>query len=88
VNTFDGKRQHTVEYKVVSTETINTKFGPTECFKVIPRILKSSTKDSGSKVEKVQDVTTWISTDPRHLVMRVESKAFIGSVFSELVEKN
>ena len=84
---FDGKRSHDITYTVEGTETIDTRFGKLKTFKVYPKISKSSGSDSDSKVEKVQQVTAWITTTPDHNVVRIESKVFIGKVFVELVEK-
>lgn len=84
---FDGKREHVISYKVLTKETIDTKFGKQETFRIEPRIEKSSGDPDKTKVEKVQTVTLWIATSPDHTVYRIESKVWLGSVFAELVSK-
>ncbi len=86
---FDGKRRHTIQYKVVGKETIETDFGPKECFKIHPKILKSDKAKADSiQAEKVEKVTVWATASPEHTVMRIESKAWIGSVYAKLVKNN
>lgn len=87
VNVFDGKRKHQISYAVSGKETIKTPFGDREAFVVHPKVQKSTGDKKNSKVEKVQKVTMWLATTPEHNVLRVESKAWIGSVFAELVKK-
>ncbi len=85
VSVFDGKRTHILNWKVVSKETIKIGIGQYNALKLIPRITKSSSKDKKSKVDKVRKVTIWISEDLSHTVLKIESEAFVGSIYAELV---
>jgi hypothetical protein len=88
IKVFDGKRTHWLNWKVLGKEKISTKLGDYDALKVAPRIIKSNETDSKSKVEKVKKVMLWLSDDPAHTVLRIESEAFVGHIFAELVSKN
>ena len=85
VDVFDGKRTHTLYWQVAAKEKIKIGLGQYNTLKLLPRITKSSSKDDKSKVEKVRKVTIWVSDDPSHTVLKIESEAFVGSVYAELV---
>ncbi len=85
VQVFDGKRTHTLYWKVTGKEKVKIGMGEFNALKLMPRITKSSSKDDDSKVEKVRKVTIWVSDDPSHTVLKIESEAFVGSVYAELV---
>lgn len=83
---FDGKRQHVLNYTVLKEERITTSLGTFDTWKVEPRIVPAKQKDTESKVEKVKDVFLWIDKQEPHNVVRIESEAFVGRIFAELVE--
>ena len=88
IKVFEGKREHDIRYEVVSREKLTTKFGELDTFAIIPRVVKSSKGGADKiKVEKVSKVKIWLTTTPEHMIVRVESKAWIGAVFAELVKK-
>jgi len=88
IKVFDGKRVHWLNYKVLGTEKIKIKLGEFDTIKVAPRIIKSSSYEEKGKVEKVRQVTIWMTDSPAHTILRIESEAFVGHIFAELVKKN
>jgi len=83
---FDGKRKHELSYTVLKEERITTGLGTFDTWKVEPRIVPAAKKDKESKVEKVKEVYLWIDKKEPHNVVRIESEAFVGRIFAELVE--
>ncbi|MBZ0270989.1 DUF3108 domain-containing protein [bacterium] len=84
VNVFDGKRRHVLEWTVLGKERVSIKLGVFDAIKIFPRIIKSSTRDDESKVEKVKKVTIWVEDKPAHTVLKIESEAFVGHIYAEL----
>ncbi len=84
---FDGKRTHTLYWKVTSREKIKVPVGEFDAVRVDPKIIRSDYKDKESKVEKVKKIILWLSNDPSHTILRIESEAFVGSIYAELVRK-
>jgi len=84
---FDGKRSHQVEWQVLAKEKIKIGMGEFNALKIRPRITKSSSKDKKSNVEKVKKVTVWVTDDPAHIILKIESQAFVGHIYGELTSK-
>lgn len=87
IRVFDGKRTHTLSWRVVGVERIRIPLGEFEALKVVPRITRSSSRDKRGKVEKVRRVILWISRDPSHTILKIESKAFVGSIYADLTRR-
>lgn len=85
VKIFDGKRQHEASYTCVGAERITTALGEFDTWKVVPRIERSSGKDT--KAEKVKEVVVWIEKAAPHHVVRIESEALWGYIYAELIKK-
>ncbi len=58
----------------VGKETIKTRFGKFNAIKFIPLLIKGTIFQGGEKMN------VWVSDDPNHLVLRVESPISVGSV--------
>lgn len=84
---FDGKRRHDLTYTVMGEEHIKIGLGEFDAWKVWPRIERSSGKDAKSKVNKVRKATIWIDKKPPHHVLKVETEAFVGKIYAELIKK-
>jgi len=63
----------------IGKETIKTKFGKFNAIKLKPLLLKGSIFDGGEKM------TIWVTDDPNHIPVRVESPIIIGSVKIDLM---
>ena len=84
---FDGVRSHEIHYKVIGTEKVKTPLGEFDTYKVIPRIVKSSANAKDSMVDKVMNVTVWMTKTPEHSVVRVESKTRFGAIYAEIIKR-
>jgi len=87
IKAFDGKRSHMVEWRVLAKEKIKIGLGEFDALKIQPRITKSSSKDKKSNVEKVKKVLLWVTDDPAHVILKIESEAFVGHIYGELTSK-
>lgn len=85
---FDGKRRHDLTYKVIGEERIKIGLGEFDAWKVQPRIVRSTGVVQGSDVDKVRQLFIWIDKNSPHVVLRIESEAFVGRIYGELVQKN
>jgi len=63
----------------VGKETIKTKYGTFKAIKLKPLLLKGSIFDGGEKM------TIWVTDDPNHIPVRVESPIVVGSVKVDLM---
>jgi ribosomal protein L31E len=63
----------------IGKETIKTKFGKFNAIKLKPLLLKGSIFDGGEKM------TIWVTDDPNHIPVRIESPIIIGSVKIDLM---
>jgi hypothetical protein len=83
---FDGNRQHELTYSVLGEERVKIGLGEFDAWKVQPRIVHSSNPDQNSKVAKVQEVFMWVDKNSPHRVLRIESEAFVGRIYVELIQ--
>jgi hypothetical protein len=60
--------------KYVGKETIKTKFGKFRAIKLKPLLIKGNMFEGGEKM------TLWVSDDPNHIPLRIESPISVGSV--------
>jgi len=65
---------HHLYLKYVGKEDIKTKYGKFRAIKLKPLLVKGTMFEGGEKMN------VWISDDPNHLVLRVESPISVGSV--------
>jgi hypothetical protein len=61
-------------------ETIKTKYGKFRAIKFKPLLIKGTLFEAGEKM------TVWVSDDPNHIPLRVESPIIVGSVKADMVE--
>lgn len=60
--------------RYLGKETVKTKYGKFKAIKFKPLLIKGTMFQGGEKM------TAWISDDPNHLILRVESPITVGSV--------
>lgn len=60
--------------RYLGKETVKTKYGKFRAIKFKPLLIKGTMFQGGEKM------TAWISDDPNHLILRVESPITVGSV--------
>lgn len=87
IHVFDGKREHDLRWTALAKERIKIGLGEFDAIKVEPRIIRSTGDKEDSNVEAVRTVYMWVSDDPSHLVLKIESEVFWGSVYAELIKK-
>lgn len=63
----------------IGKETVKTKYGTFNAIKLKPLLLKGSIFDGGEKM------TIWVTDDPNHIPVRVESPIVVGSVKVDLM---
>lgn len=60
--------------RYLGKETVKTKYGKFKAIKFKPLLVKGTMFEGGEKM------TAWVSDDPNHLILRVESPIAVGSV--------
>ena len=60
--------------RYIGKETIKTKYGKFNAIKFKPLLVKGTMFEGGEKM------TAWVSDDPNHLILRVESPISVGNV--------
>jgi hypothetical protein len=66
--------------RYMGRETIKTKYGKFRAIKFKPLLIKGTLFEAGEKM------TVWVSDDPNHIPLRVESPIIVGSVKADMVE--
>ena len=77
------KRSDWVTVRVVGTERVRVPYGEFDCFIVEP-VIPSGKNIFGSK----GGMRIWISQDPQHLIVKVSTKVFFGSLTGVLKAKS
>ena len=65
--------------RYLGKETVKTKYGKFRAVKFKPLLLKGTIFEGGEKM------TVWVSDDPNHIPVRVESPITVGSVKVDLI---
>lgn len=71
---FIDDEVHHLYLRYLGKETVKTRYGKFKAIKVKPLLIKGNTFSGGEKM------TAWISDDPNHLLLRLESSVSVGSV--------
>ena len=66
--------------RYVGKENIKTRYGKFRAIKIKPLLIKGTVFEGGEKM------TVWISDDPNHLVLRIESPISVGSVKVDMMD--
>lgn len=67
-------------FKYLGKETVETKLGTFKAIKVKPLLIKGNAFKGGEKM------TAWISDDPNHIPVRIESDLSVGSIKVDLMQ--
>lgn len=78
-----GRHLYDVAVKVVGQERIKVEAGTFDALKLVPTFHEVGKPPDTSKV---REVALWISSDNRHLLLKVTSEAFVGHVYGELTK--
>ncbi len=82
-NLFGGHHRYLLTLDVVNQERIKVKAGQFNTYKIESQMVKRPpSKDDGY----VYRATGWISADEKRILVKAKSKAWIGSVYVELVQ--
>lgn len=82
---FCGRNRYVIEFKIVRHERLNTPLGEFDALRIAPSMLYLSDSDSR---HEARDATVWVSADSRHLPLRLEAAAFIGTIRVDLIAAN
>ncbi|QRK07991.1 DUF3108 domain-containing protein [Archangium violaceum] len=77
---FTGSKNFLMKAKVEAKETLETKLGKREVYR-----LRVHTEFSGNLASK-RDMTAWLTADARRLPVRIEAELALGSLVAELTE--
>ncbi len=64
--------------RYMGKETVKTKYGKYNAIKLKPLLIKGNVFDGGEKM------TIWVTDDPNHIPVRIESKLSVGSIKVDL----
>ncbi len=77
-NMFLDDEVHSMYIRFMGKETVKTKYGKFEAIKLKPLLIKGNVFDGGEKM------TIWVTDDPNHIPVRIESKLSVGSIKVDL----
>jgi hypothetical protein len=80
---FSGGNRYVFNFAVQRREQIKTQLGVFSTLRFEPTVLWLSDKSFRSEAH---ETTVWVTDDPHHLPLRVESAVFIGAVDVDLTE--
>jgi hypothetical protein len=66
--------------KYLGKETVKTKYGKFRAIKFKPLLIKGTIFEGGEKM------TVWVSDDPNHIPLRIESPISVGSVKVDMMQ--
>lgn len=66
--------------KYLGKETVKTKYGKFNAIKFKPLLVKGTLFEGGEKM------TVWVSDDPNHIPLRIESPIVVGSVKVDMMQ--
>lgn len=78
-----GSNRYVFGFHVDGRDRIRVPAGTFDALKITPRVIYMS---EGKMRSEAREVTVWVSADKRHLPLRVQAAAFIGSVQANLVK--
>jgi Protein of unknown function (DUF3108) len=79
---FSGTNRYVFDFHVDRRQRIRVPFGDFDAYRITPGVEYMS---DGSMRDKARDTLVWVSADERHLPLRIQAAAFIGSVHADLV---
>lgn len=73
-NMFLDDEVYQLYIRYLGKETVKTRYGKFKAVKLKPLLIKGTIFEGGEKM------TVWVSDDPNHLILRVESPISVGSI--------
>jgi hypothetical protein len=73
-NMFLDDEVYQLYIRYLGKETVKTRYGKFKAIKLKPLLIKGTIFEGGEKM------TVWVSDDPNHLILRVESPIAVGSI--------
>jgi Protein of unknown function (DUF3108) len=80
---FSGGNRYVLAFRVDRRESITTPLGTLRALRIVPSVVWLS---EGKFLNQVSNAALWITDDERHLPLRIEAAAFIGSIRVDLAE--
>ena len=80
---FSGGNRYVLAFTVQKRESVTTPLGRLPALRIIPSIVWLS---EGKFLNQVSRIVVWVTDDQRHLPLRIEAAAFIGSIRIDLVQ--
>jgi hypothetical protein len=77
---FLDNQVYSLYIRYIGKETIKTKYGKFRAIKFKPLLIKGTIFEGGEKM------TVWVSDDPNHIPVRVESPISVGSVKVDMMD--
>ncbi len=78
---FSGGNRYVLAFTVEKRESITTPLGTLRALRIIPSVVWLS---QGKFRNQVSKMMVWVTDDQRHLPLRIEASAFIGSIRIDL----
>jgi hypothetical protein len=80
---FGGSQRYVFSFDVQERERIHTVLGDFDALKIVPDVWYVS---DGKLRSQAHGTVLWVTADKRHLPLRIQSEAFIGSVYADLIK--
>ena len=80
---FSGGNRYVLAFTVDKRESITTSLGTLRALRIIPSIVWLS---EGKFLNQVSKTVLWVTDDDRHLPLRIEAAAFVGSIRVDLAQ--
>jgi Protein of unknown function (DUF3108) len=80
---FSGGNRYVLAFTVDKRESVTTPLGTLRALRIVPSIVWLS---EGKFLNQVSKMVVWVSDDKRHLPLRIEAAAFVGSIRIDLVQ--
>ena len=80
---FGGSQRYVFSFDVQARERIHVALGDFDAIRIVPDVWYVS---DGKLRSQAHDTVLWVSADKRHLPLRIQSQAFIGSVYADLIK--
>jgi lipoprotein-anchoring transpeptidase ErfK/SrfK len=80
---FSGSQRYVFAFVVEKREKIHLSIGDFDAWRIVPDVWYVS---DGELRSQAHGTVLWISADERHLPLRIEAQAFIGSVRADLIK--
>ena len=79
-NMFLDDEVYQLYIRYLGKETVSTRYGKFNAIKLKPLLIKGTIFEGGEKM------TVWVSDDPNHIILRVESPIAVGSIKVDMLE--